>query len=63
MTTPRVTIRKAIYHGDPGFTVTSRAGGIFGTSIFVETRAAAEACKARVQKGEEVTLADMMVLG
>lgn len=54
-----VYIRPSTYRGKAGFSVKSRAGGLFGTSIFVETREAAERCKARIRAGEEVTLQDM----
>lgn len=56
---PRVVIRPYTYRGVAGYLVRSRAGGIYGTSIHVETRRAAERVKSRIKAGEDVTLEDM----
>jgi hypothetical protein len=53
----RLQIRRATYRGRDGFTVRGQ-GGIFGISIFCETRDAAEHIRELVRRGIEETVTD-----
>jgi hypothetical protein len=57
MKTTSYQIRSKTYRGQEGFVVRG-PGGIYGISIFVETRAAAEHMRELLRRGIEETLAD-----
>ncbi len=61
---PRVTIRSQTRGNIPGYSITSRAGGIFGTQIFVRHLSTALAIKALVkhQPHDSVQI-DALILG
>lgn len=63
MSKGRLSIRRKVYRGREGFLVSGNVGGIFGTSIFTETRESAEHIKAKVLRGEEITSQDFAIGG
>lgn len=51
----RVTIRPHVYRGVWGYSVRSRAGGIYGTRVFVLTLPEAEHVKRNLKSGRDAT--------